>query len=48
MDWAELAAEQVELYRSDMTALRVLPPHRLAGVVESLEIVTDLIGCAPR
>jgi len=44
VDWAELAAEQVELYRSDMTALRVLPPHRLTGVVESLEVVTDLIG----
>lgn len=44
VDWAELAAEQVELYRSDMTALRVIPPHRLTGVVESLETVTDLLG----
>ncbi len=44
VDWAELAAQQVELYRGDMTALRVLPPAELTGVVESLDIVTDLIG----
>ena len=44
VDWQPLAAEQVELYRSDMAALRVLPPARLTGVVESLEVVTDLIG----
>lgn len=42
--WRELAEEQVELYRQDMAALRVLPPRRLTGVVESLETVTDLIG----
>nr|WP_300145523.1 cysteine--1-D-myo-inosityl 2-amino-2-deoxy-alpha-D-glucopyranoside ligase [Propionicimonas sp.] len=44
VDWADLAAQQVELYRGDMTALRVLPPAELTGVVESLDIVTDLIG----
>lgn len=44
VDWAELAEEQIELYRSDMAALRVLPPRELTGVVESLGLVTDLIG----
>ena len=43
-DWRRLAADQVELYRGDMAALRVLPPARLTGVVESIEVVTDLIG----
>ncbi|MFZ0528899.1 MAG: cysteine--1-D-myo-inosityl 2-amino-2-deoxy-alpha-D-glucopyranoside ligase, partial [Propionicimonas sp.] len=42
--WAELAEEQIELYRNDMAALRVLPPAQLTGVVESLDTVTNLIG----
>ena len=44
VDWSELAEQQIELYRSDMAALRVLPPSELTGVVESLDTVTDLIG----
>ena len=42
--WSELSEEQIELYRTDMAALRVLPPEALTGVVESLDLVTDLIG----
>jgi len=41
--WQRLAAEQVELYRSDLTALRVLPPAELTGVVDSVELVVQLI-----
>ncbi|HRA07288.1 MAG TPA: cysteine--1-D-myo-inosityl 2-amino-2-deoxy-alpha-D-glucopyranoside ligase [Propionicimonas sp.] len=44
VDWVGLAEEQIELFRTDMTALRVLPPAELTGVVESLEEVTNLIG----
>ncbi|MGV8909192.1 MAG: cysteine--1-D-myo-inosityl 2-amino-2-deoxy-alpha-D-glucopyranoside ligase [Propionicimonas sp.] len=44
LGWAELAEQQIELYRTDMAALRVLPPEELTGVVESLGIVTDLIS----
>ncbi|MCA0296832.1 MAG: cysteine--1-D-myo-inosityl 2-amino-2-deoxy-alpha-D-glucopyranoside ligase [Actinobacteria bacterium] len=44
VDWTALAEDQIELYRGDMAALRVLPPMALTGVVESLGIVTDLIG----
>lgn len=44
VDWVGLAEEQIELYRTDMAALRVLPPDQLTGVVESLETVTDLIA----
>jgi len=40
--WQRLAAEQVELYRSDLTALRVLPPAELTGVVDSIELVVQL------
>jgi L-cysteine:1D-myo-inositol 2-amino-2-deoxy-alpha-D-glucopyranoside ligase len=38
-DWAQLAERQISLYRSDMRALRVLPPQVLTGVVESLDLV---------
>ncbi len=38
-DWRELASRQIELFRSDMTALRVLPPSRYVGAVESLPLI---------
>ncbi len=44
VDWRELAAQQIELYRNDMEALRVLPPAGLTGVVETLDLVTGLVG----
>jgi len=36
VDWADLAAEQIELFRQDMTELRVLPPTEYVGVVEAM------------
>jgi L-cysteine:1D-myo-inositol 2-amino-2-deoxy-alpha-D-glucopyranoside ligase len=38
-DWRELAAREIELFRSDMTALRVLPPDHLIGAVEALPLI---------
>ena len=38
-DWRELAARDIELYRCDMTALRVLPPDHLIGAVEALPLI---------
>jgi L-cysteine:1D-myo-inositol 2-amino-2-deoxy-alpha-D-glucopyranoside ligase len=38
-DWQELAAREIALYRSDMTALRVLPPDHLVGAVEALPLI---------
>ena len=38
-DWRELAAREIKLYRSDMTALRVLPPDHLIGAVEALPLI---------
>jgi L-cysteine:1D-myo-inositol 2-amino-2-deoxy-alpha-D-glucopyranoside ligase len=37
VDWEDLAADQIELYRGDLTALRLLPPDDLRGVVESMD-----------
>jgi L-cysteine:1D-myo-inositol 2-amino-2-deoxy-alpha-D-glucopyranoside ligase len=42
-DWAELAGEQTQLFRDDLAWLRVLPPERFVGAVESIPVVTDLI-----
>ncbi len=38
-DWRALADREIALYRSDMTALRVLPPDHLIGAVEALPLI---------
>jgi L-cysteine:1D-myo-inositol 2-amino-2-deoxy-alpha-D-glucopyranoside ligase len=38
-DWRELADRQIALFRSDMTALRVLPPDHYIGAVEALPLI---------
>lgn len=39
-DWRHLADREIALYRSDMTALRVLPPDHLIGAVEALPLIS--------
>ena len=41
--WLELAERETEVFRSDMHALRILPPQHFAGIVESLPDVADLV-----
>jgi L-cysteine:1D-myo-inositol 2-amino-2-deoxy-alpha-D-glucopyranoside ligase len=43
VDWADLAAEQIELFREDMTALRVLPPADYIGAVEAMSEVAGAV-----
>ncbi len=43
VDWVELAERETELFREDMTALRVLPPTHYVGAVESIPLVVDLV-----
>ena len=43
VDWRELAASQVDLFRSDMVALRILPPDHYIGAVEAIPLVIDAI-----
>ena len=43
VDWRELAASQIELFRSDMVALRILPPAHYIGAVEAIPLVIDAI-----
>jgi L-cysteine:1D-myo-inositol 2-amino-2-deoxy-alpha-D-glucopyranoside ligase len=40
-DWRALAAREIERYRADMTALRVLPPAHLIGAVEALPLIEN-------
>ena len=43
VDWVELAESQTDLFREDMTALRVIPPAAYVGAVESIPEVVALI-----
>ncbi|WP_369068981.1 cysteine--1-D-myo-inosityl 2-amino-2-deoxy-alpha-D-glucopyranoside ligase [Kineococcus terrestris] len=43
VDWRELAAEQVQLFRDDMTALSVVPPQEYLGVVEAVDLVAAAV-----
>ncbi|MEH3034494.1 MAG: cysteine--1-D-myo-inosityl 2-amino-2-deoxy-alpha-D-glucopyranoside ligase [Aeromicrobium erythreum] len=43
-DWVALAERETELFRTDMTALRVLPPKHYVGAVESIDLVVELVG----
>ncbi|RNL79365.1 cysteine--1-D-myo-inosityl 2-amino-2-deoxy-alpha-D-glucopyranoside ligase [Nocardioides marmorisolisilvae] len=43
-DWVALAERETELFRTDMEALRVLPPKAYVGAVEAIPLVVDMIG----
>jgi L-cysteine:1D-myo-inositol 2-amino-2-deoxy-alpha-D-glucopyranoside ligase len=38
-DWRALADREITLYRTDMAALRVLPPARFVGAVEAIPVI---------
>jgi len=43
VDWRVLAESQIDLFRSDMTSLRIVPPLSYIGAVESIGLVTTKI-----
>nr|WP_306427887.1 cysteine--1-D-myo-inosityl 2-amino-2-deoxy-alpha-D-glucopyranoside ligase [Brevibacterium sp. 50QC2O2] len=43
VDWRALADEQIELFRTDMEALRVIPPAHYIGAVESIPDVVAAV-----
>ncbi len=43
VDWVALAESETQLFREDMTALRILPPENYIGAVESIPLVLELI-----
>ena len=43
IDWTELAHQQIDLFRSDMNNLRVIPPAHYIGAVDAIPLVTAAI-----
>lgn len=43
VDWVGLAEEQTELFRQDMTALRVIPPAHYIGAVEAVQEIARFV-----
>jgi L-cysteine:1D-myo-inositol 2-amino-2-deoxy-alpha-D-glucopyranoside ligase len=43
VDWRDLAAREVALFREDMAALRVLPPTAYVAATEAVEEVVELV-----
>ncbi len=49
IDWRALAATEIERYRHDMAALRMIPPAEYIGVVEAIPLIIEMIsGLAER
>jgi L-cysteine:1D-myo-inositol 2-amino-2-deoxy-alpha-D-glucopyranoside ligase len=42
-DWRALADREIQLFRDDMTALRILPPDRYVGAVEAIPLIVEMI-----
>lgn len=49
VDWQELGKGQIDLFRSDMAQLDVIPPRDYVGIMESIDeiiaMVSDLLAC---
>ena len=43
VDWQDLAHQQIDLFRSDMTHLRVIPPAHYIGAVDAIPLVSKAI-----
>jgi L-cysteine:1D-myo-inositol 2-amino-2-deoxy-alpha-D-glucopyranoside ligase len=41
--WQDIATEQIDLFKSDMEALRVIPPQHYVGVVEAMDIIEQSV-----
>ncbi|NEW37794.1 cysteine--1-D-myo-inosityl 2-amino-2-deoxy-alpha-D-glucopyranoside ligase [Nocardia cyriacigeorgica] len=44
VDWRDLGTGEIELYREDMTALRIIPPRDYVGAIESVDEVVEFVG----
>lgn len=48
LEWDQLAFDQIDLFRKDMTALKVVPPVSYVGAIESIPLVTQAIDLMER
>jgi len=44
VDWRDLARQETDLFRDDMTALAVIPPDEFVGVEESMATIADAVA----
>ncbi len=44
VDWRQLADQQIQLFRDDMSALRILPPHDYVAVTEVIGEIADAVA----
>ncbi|GII51772.1 L-cysteine:1D-myo-inositol 2-amino-2-deoxy-alpha-D-glucopyranoside ligase [Planotetraspora thailandica] len=44
VDWQSLAEREIDLFRSDMEALRIIPPREYVGVTEVVDEIAGLVG----
>ena len=44
VDWKDLAHQQINLFRGDMVALRVIPPTHYIGAVDAIPLVVDAVN----
>src|SRR6478752_7048007 len=43
VDWRDLAAREIQLFRDDMSALRVLPPHDYVAATDAIDEVVEAV-----
>ncbi|WP_327139621.1 cysteine--1-D-myo-inosityl 2-amino-2-deoxy-alpha-D-glucopyranoside ligase [Nocardia sp. NBC_01327] len=43
IDWRDLGTREINLFREDMQALRVVPPAQYVGAIESVQEVVELV-----
>jgi len=44
VNWQSIVDSQLNIYRSDMSALNILPPDHFVGVMENMELIISRIG----
>ncbi|MDK8869067.1 cysteine--1-D-myo-inosityl 2-amino-2-deoxy-alpha-D-glucopyranoside ligase [Corynebacterium macclintockiae] len=44
VDWQDLGSSQIDLFRSDMEDLAVIPPREYVGAMESIEEVIEMVS----
>ncbi|MFZ7088745.1 cysteine--1-D-myo-inosityl 2-amino-2-deoxy-alpha-D-glucopyranoside ligase [Curtobacterium sp. RRHDQ10] len=48
VDWRDLAASQIELFRRDMAALRIIPPDSYVAVTDEVERIAEAVAYLER
>jgi len=43
-NWQSIVESQLDVYRTDMSALNILPPDHFVGVMENMELIISRIG----